>query len=102
MNIPLDKIQYKHMLDCPGCRESSSVMTKAYTKRYLGQIWIKFDFLCNNCGYPFLLNANLKLSDEDHQKMKKENYNIVINSKQETRANDLGPVHEIECVLKWV
>lgn len=102
MNIPLDKVQYKPMIDCPGCRESSCAMTKAYTKKYLGEIWIKFNFNCSNCGYPFLLNANLKLSEEEHQKMKNENYNIVINSKQETRANDLGPVHEIDCVLEWV
>ncbi|MDD5194003.1 MAG: hypothetical protein PHF67_05495 [Candidatus Nanoarchaeia archaeon] len=102
MNLPLDKIQYKHMLDCPGCRESSCIMTKAYTKRYLGEIWIKFDFVCNNCGYPFLLNATIKLSDEEVAKMKKENYNLIISPKQETRATDLGPVPEIDCSLKWI
>jgi hypothetical protein len=49
----------------------------------------------------FLLKSNKRISEEAHQSLKRDGFDVVINPNHETRVTNGMPVHEIDCQIKW-
>lgn len=99
MRIPLENIKNKPLLECLQCG-SNWIMEGAETRRFNGPFCINFFFKCENCNMGFLLKSNKRISEESHQILKRDGFDVVINPNHETRAVNGNPVHEIDCQIK--
>jgi hypothetical protein len=49
-----------------------------------------------------LLKSNKRISEEAHQILKRNGFDVVINPNHETRVINGNPVHEIDCkIILW-
>lgn len=87
-------------LECPKCR-FNFVLEKAETRRFNGLFCINFFFRCESCNMGFLLKSNKRISEEAHQSLKRDGFDVVINPNHETRVTNGMPVHEIDCKIIW-
>ena len=88
-------------LECPQCG-SNWFMEGAETRRFNGPFCINFYFRCRGCNMGMLLKSNKRISEEAHQILKRNGFDVVINPNHETRAINGNPVYEIDCkIILW-
>jgi len=87
-------------LECPKCR-FNFFLEKAETRRFNGTFCINFYFRCRGCNMGLLLKSNKRLSEEAHQSLKRDGFDVVINPSHGTQIIGDNSISEIDCKIIW-